>query len=194
MSLACEREPPLPVTFASLSAENLLGFRQLNAAIFPVRYNDKFYRDCLSAPSELVQLAYVDKKLVGAVCCRREESSEPAIQREEQDVASASPGVTQSDQRKSLHAQKVKLYIMTLGVLAPYRERGIGHRLIQHVLSTVVHSQSAADVSEIYLHVQVGNDEALSFYMKYGFQVKEKLVNYYRKIHPADCFYVCKPI
>lgn len=65
--------------------------RRLNQAVFPVSYNDKFYKDIVSA-GELAKLAYFNDIVVGAVCCR-------------------------IDANNDAH----QLYIMTLGTLAPYR-------------------------------------------------------------------------
>lgn len=94
----------------------------------------------------------------------------------------------------SEESKKFSLYILTLGVLAPYRERGIGQQLIQHVLKLVESSPSCKDVVDIYVHVQEGNDDALQFYDRYGFKVTEKISNYYRRIEPADCFIVRKSV
>ncbi len=86
------------------------------------------------------------------------------------------------------------LYVMTLGVLAPYRERGIGTALVKHVLDTADKSPSCAAVGRIYMHVQEGNDEALHFYSKFGFSVKRKLMFYYTRVSPPHCFEVEKVI
>ena len=59
--------------------------------IFPVNYNEKFYKYVLKA-GELAKLAYYNEMIVGAVCCRVEENSD-----------------------------NKHLYIMTLGCLAKYR-------------------------------------------------------------------------
>ena len=59
--------------------------------IFPVNYNEKFYKYVLKA-GELAKLAYYNEMIVGAVCCRVEENSD-----------------------------NKHLYIMTLGCLAQYR-------------------------------------------------------------------------
>lgn len=83
---------------------------------------------------------------------------------------------------------------MTLGVLAPYRDRGIGRRLITHVLELARTSPVCQDVIDVYLHVQEGNDEALRFYEKYGFRVTDKLMGYYKRIEPPNCFVVRKPV
>jgi N-alpha-acetyltransferase 50 len=164
------RLPPLPITWAPLSERNLMQLQVLNSAIFPVKYNDKFYADALVAPDDFVRLAHHCDLLVGAVCCRKEQrpAGDPA------------PGA--------------KLYIMTLGVLAPYRERGIGRRLLDYVLENALSSPAGSDVTEVYLHVQVDNDEAVSFYEHFGFSIKERIPNYYRRIEPADCFYVHKVV
>lgn len=83
---------------------------------------------------------------------------------------------------------------MTLGVLAPYRERGIGSQLLNHVLDLVHSSPDCADVVDVYLHVQEGNDDALRFYTRFGFEVRERLTGYYRRVKPADCLIVRKVI
>ena len=75
--------------------------------MFPVTYNDKFYKDVLEA-GELAKLAYYNDVVAGAVCCRIDK--------------------TKTSKR---------LYIMTLGCLYPYRRLGIGHMMVQHVLKFV---------------------------------------------------------
>jgi N-alpha-acetyltransferase 50 len=42
-------------------------------------------------------------------------------------------------------------------------------------------------VKYIYLHIQVGNETAMGFYKKYGFEVSETLKGYYTDIEPSDC-------
>jgi N-alpha-acetyltransferase 50 len=202
-------DPPLPVVWSALTEQNVGDLRRLNAAVFPVRYNDKFYRDALAAPPDLIRLAYVGNILAGTVCCRLEESdageeegpSPPHPPHAPQPTTSAATlmalNVARSGDgppRRPRTPGAAKLYIMTLGVLAAYRERGVGGQLIRHVMNTAQHSPDAAGVTEVYLHVQVGNDDALSFYSHHGFSVKTRLVNYYRKIHPADCFYVHRTV
>ena len=38
----------------------------------------------------------------------------------------------------------------------------------------------------------MGNDSALSFYKKYGFEITETLEKYYEDIEPADCYILKK--
>ena len=104
----------------------------------------------------VTKLAYFKDLMVGAIACRLEEKE---------------PG------------QK-KLYIMTLGVLATYRGRGIGTKLLEHVLANV---SGLGDVKSIYLNVQSNNNEAIAFYEKFGFSVTGRIENYYKRLEPSDC-------
>lgn len=89
---------------------------------------------------------------------------------------------------------KYSMYILTLGVLAAYRERGIGKQLINYVFDLIESSPLCKDVVDVYVHVQSGNEDALRFYDRYGFRVTEKLENYYKRIKPADCLVVRKEV
>jgi hypothetical protein len=42
-------ESEVPVSFDSLRDKNLMQLKKLNIAIFPVRYNEKYYADALSS-------------------------------------------------------------------------------------------------------------------------------------------------
>lgn len=80
-----------------ITVHNLKQLKRLNQAVFPVIYNDKFYKDVLEA-GQLAKLAYYNDIVVGGVCCRIEKSNNAK-----------------------------GLYIMTLGCLASYRRNGIGN-------------------------------------------------------------------
>lgn len=113
--------------------------------------------------SELCKFAYWKNQVVGALCTRIEESEK-------------------STQR---------LYIMTLAVLAPYRDRGIGSQLIRSVLD---HCQSIG-ITEVCLHVQSSNDGAIRFYTeRFGFVQGELVENYYQRIDPPHCYVLRKEI
>ena len=53
------------------------------------------------------------------------------------------------------------MYIMTLGVYAPHRARGIGSRLLMNSLNEASEDENIVDA---YLHVQTNNEEAIKFY------------------------------
>mmetsp|Transcript_41574 Transcript_41574/g.105325 ORF Transcript_41574/g.105325 Transcript_41574/m.105325 type:complete len:242 (-) Transcript_41574:219-944(-) len=153
---------PAAVTFAYVNGDNLVHLKALNRAIFPVPYKDKFYHDCC-AFQEVTQLAFYRGEAVGNVACRLERC--PA----------GHPG-------ESMGA--ARLYIMTLGLLAPYRGMGIGGALLRRVLAAV---EFDPNIAEAYLHVQTSNEEALSFYSKHGFTIVDTIRNYYRRLQPPDC-------
>jgi ribosomal protein S18 acetylase RimI-like enzyme len=82
-----------------------------------------------------------------------------------------------------------RLYIMTLAVLAAYRGREIGTQLFRSVLDYAVKN----DFTEIALHVQISNNDAIRFYTeKFGFQRGPLVENYYRRIDPPHCYLLYK--
>merc|ERR1739848_401571 len=141
------------IDLGDVTPHNIKLLRKVNTVVFPVSYHDKFYKDVLEA-GELAKLAYFNDIVVGAVCCR---------------VDTASSGR--------------KLYIMTLGCLAPYRRLGIGTKMLEHVLNIV---KEDGNYTSIFLHVQVNNESAIEFYKKFGFNIVETKEQYYKRIEPAD--------
>jgi ribosomal protein S18 acetylase RimI-like enzyme len=86
---------------------------------------------------------------------------------------------------------KTYLYIMTIGVLSAYRGRGIGTQLLQKVEEQ---AKADKDVSYIELHVQQGNDDALAFYAKHGYNNIELVENYYQKVTPSAAHRLTKTV
>ncbi|XP_048191961.1 N-alpha-acetyltransferase 50-like [Perognathus longimembris pacificus] len=137
-----------PIELGDVTPHNMKQLKRLNQVIFPVSYNDKFYKEV----GELAKFAYCNDIAVGAVCCRVD------------------------------HSQNQKrLYIMTLGCLAPYRRLRIGTKMLNHVLNIC---EKDGTFDNIYLHVQISNKSAIDFYRKFGFEIETK--NYYKRIEPAD--------
>ena len=123
---------------------------------------EKFYQDC-TACGDVTQLAYFNDILVGAIACRLERKGKGAV----------------------------KLYIMTLGVLPPYRGRAVGTNLLRHSIKEALEEPL---VDEVYLHVQSNNEDAINFYKKQGFGIKETIKGYYRKISPPDAVVLSKTL
>ncbi|XP_074582911.1 uncharacterized protein LOC141839138 [Curcuma longa] len=142
--------------------KNVMQLKKLNTFFFPVRYNDKYYADAI-ASADFSKLAYFSDVCVGSIACR--------LEKKEGGVMS--------------------IYIMTLGVLAPYRRLGIGTKMLKHVLNL---SEKQNNISDIYLHVQTNNEDAIAFYKKSGFEIVDTIQNYYENISPPDCYVLRKEV
>ena len=68
------------------------------------------------------------------------------------------------------------LHIMSFGVYSEYRRCGIGSRLLDGLKNIVKDKENIKGMS---LNVHADNTGGVTFYEKYGFQKKKKLVNYY---------------
>lgn len=75
---------------------------------------------------------------------------------------------------------------MTFAVLAPYRNKGVGSKLLDNLLKSVAKHEPKID--EVILHVQINNEQAIRLYSKFGFKMKEKITNYYRRVEPRDAY------
>lgn len=85
-------------------------------------------------------------------------------------------------------AEDNRVYILTLAVVATYRELGIGTKLLE--LGTGAAKENSSKF--IYAHVQQGNTDALNLYRKFGFSEKETVRNYYRRLKPPHAIVVEK--
>lgn len=149
------------IELGDITQHNIKQLKLLNQVILPVTYNDKFYKDVLDV-GDLAKLAFFNDIVVGAVCCR----------------------IDNSRGRK-------RLYIMTLGCLAPYRRRGVGTVLLNHVFNICEKDKS---ISAIFLHVQVNNQSALDFYMNFDFKIVQTEKQYYKRIEPSDAYILEKDL
>ncbi|KAH8929220.1 acyl-CoA N-acyltransferase [Atractiella rhizophila] len=170
-----------------LTKNNIGTLRKLNYVLFPVRYSDKWYKDVLREDFEdFCRLVYFNDVPVGAIAARLEAYSSPAA----------------TDFSDSESIEDVKLYIMTLGVLAPYRRKGLGKMMLDHIVDEAEktwHTPPSSDKSKpapkpktrrrvklLYVHVQVSNTESKEFWEKMGFVVKGEVKDYYKMIEPRD--------
>jgi len=154
-----KQSPPCRVELGEITSHNIKQLKRLNQYIFPISYNDKFYKDVIEV-GELAKYAFFNDVVVGSVCCR----------------VDVLDGVR-------------RLYIMTLGCLAPYRRRGVGSKLVQHVLDIC---KKDPEYQSVFLHVQVNNESAIRFYRNFGFEIVDTKKHYYKKIEPSDAYVLSK--
>ncbi|KAG0175079.1 N-alpha-acetyltransferase 50 [Apophysomyces sp. BC1034] len=88
--------PAERIALGDVTPNNIGTLQRLHSVLFPVHYGDKFYKEVLEA-GEFAKLVYYNDICVGSVCCRVEIDNE-----------------------------NTRLYMMTLGVLESYRNRGLG--------------------------------------------------------------------
>jgi len=149
----------------------------INTACFPILYNAAFYSDVVKRKDEnLCKFAYHNGFVVGEICARIEPLP---VARGEEDGGNT----------------RKRIYIMTLGVFAAYRGRGIGRKLVQSILDYYEGSKNDNEVDEISLHVQTSNADAMKFYIEgFGFEKGELIENYYKRIDPPHCFMLRKKL
>ncbi|KAI9296357.1 hypothetical protein K502DRAFT_289651 [Neoconidiobolus thromboides FSU 785] len=145
----------------AINEVNLSKLKLLNSILFPISYSPIFYKMVLLI-GDYSRLCFYKDNCVGAICCR----------------------VDTSELDDTLEEGECSIYLMTLGVLSPYRRLGLGGALLEYILEKTKDSQ----FKRIYLHVQINNDEAIQFYLKYGFKILERVGNYYRNIEPTDAY------
>ncbi|TPX73433.1 hypothetical protein CcCBS67573_g05307 [Chytriomyces confervae] len=86
------------------------------------------------------------------------------------------------------------LYIMTIGVLGQYRKSGIGSALLTALIARATADQT---VAHIQLHVQISNENALSFYLKHNFRIVSQVRDYYvfnKGVIPPHAFLLRKNV
>lgn len=60
--------------------------------------------------------------------------------------------------------------------------------MLEHVLRYAKEEKLDA----VFLHVQVNNDVAITFYKKFGFEIIDTKENYYKRIEPAAAYVLQK--
>ncbi|KAJ2663063.1 hypothetical protein IWW48_001582 [Coemansia sp. RSA 1200] len=171
------------VEFEQVDALNISKVRNLNSVLFPVHYSSGFYKS-LTQGGQFSQLCTFQGKYVGTIACRRQRLGFA-------DSTAVSGGGGGGGGFHGLHTSSVvvpeayELYMMTLGVLAPYRRLGIGQMLLANAVSA---AEQDPLIRRIVLHVKIDNDDALRFYHKHGFTTMRLVERYYKNIEPPHAY------
>lgn len=139
------------ISLLSITSESLSTLRLLNKTLFPVRYADSFYSSLLFPNPERV--------------CRILSVEGHPI------------GVIHFKK----HSERRTCYLISLGVLAPYRGFGLGSYLLDFCLKHCKREWGDG-VDMIELHVQASNWKALQFYERHGFKRISLEADYYNNV------------
>lgn len=150
-------------TFEDVDETNVDELEKINQVIFPITYPRRVYQDIVACGgvSHLARLNATGR-IVGGISCRLENTPDGPI-----------------------------LYIITLGVLSPYRNLGLGSELLKRCLERV--QLCLPEVVLAKLHVQINNDDAIRFYEHHGFCIVERIDNYYVRVEPRHAVVLHKP-
>jgi ribosomal protein S18 acetylase RimI-like enzyme len=108
-----------------INAQNINILRKLNFETFPVKYSTSLYMKIMSEYTKHSKYAFYNDIVIGAYTVRLE------------------------DFKGKKHA-----YILTFGVLEPYRKYGIGRQMMEQLEKDI---RDNSDADGIYLHMHVLN-------------------------------------
>lgn len=166
--------------------------KSLNDVLFPVSYSPKFYATACDPSSGIHCLVYYNGKLCGTMSAQVASIDANSVAHEHRDALRRAKALEKDCDKEERRDDDMGLRISTFGVLSPYRRRGIGRAMLQHLFLEC--ELLKYKVSQALLHVHVINEEAIEFYLNCGFQNKLRISNYYRRLEPADCFLLVKNI
>ncbi|SCZ88381.1 BZ3500_MvSof-1268-A1-R1_Chr2-1g04373 [Microbotryum saponariae] len=129
---------PARVALGQVTPNNLGTLKKLNWVLFPVHYSDKFYSTLLEHNLEpYCKLIYYQDLPVGNLVSRLEPLAPETDSSSEAKPSTPSTTTTPVPVPTRPH---VKLYIMTLGILSPYRRQGLATKLLHSVLQAAERS------------------------------------------------------
>jgi len=153
--------------------------QQLHTECFPITYEKEFYSNSVYGRGVYSCAAVysphdVMEPLPNAIAGQRA--------RNEQIVGIITASVIRESDCDDAHVlgfslwERTVMYILTLGVLNPYRRHGVAKVLLQQLL---VHAQSMRNCKAVYLHTAADNTAAASFYEHNGFVLLRRLRDFY---------------
>ena len=75
-----------------------------------------------------------------------------------------------------------RIHIMSIAISKPNRGKGYGSNIIEFLKNTFLKYT-------LSLNVQIQNKDAVRFYLKHNFEIKDTLINYYDELEHKDAYY-----
>ncbi|EFC42229.1 acetyltransferase [Naegleria gruberi] len=152
------------ITILPLNDDLTLDMAQINGIVLPVNFSAKIYSQMVQDKYSFVAFVKNPKtgkdEAVGAIGC-----------------------VLKSDPHACPNTSG--LCIASLAVLAKYRSKGIGSKLLNQVIELV---ECQKKLITVYLQTQVNNDDGIKFYQRHNFSIITRIEKFYRRLDPPDCF------
>ena len=135
--------------------EDLQSVMNINTQTLPENYSSYFYLELYESFPKVFLVAEVDGKIAGYILCRIESG--------------------RSDFKRNPFSFTKKGHVVSIAVLPEYRRRGIGSALMNEAMRGMIEYNA----SECFLEVRITNEQAINLYNKVGFQIVNKLSDYY---------------
>lgn len=82
-----------------------------------------------------------------------------------------------------------QVYLISLGVLAPFRRLGLGSLLLKWVINYCTKVKwPKLNIQKLVLHVQSANEAAIRFYQKHQFEILQYMEDYYSKVECTSAY------
>ncbi|ODV61443.1 peptide alpha-N-acetyltransferase subunit NAT5 [Ascoidea rubescens DSM 1968] len=157
------------ISLDEFTVNNLGVVKKINEVSMPIAFKESFYSASVEQNNDLNQIAYFKEIPVGVIKCRLI-------------MPTKSDGSAATKNKSSSKILPKGIYIDSLCVLEKYRRLGIASKLLEYIRDKC----SEYFLHEIVCHVWVDNKEAMQFYEKNGFKVKNALVKDYYKSYTND--------
>jgi [ribosomal protein S18]-alanine N-acetyltransferase len=153
-------------TLRRFSPSDLEAVININRVCLPENYAAYFFIETYNTLPETFLVAESQGQVAGYIMCRLEHGF--------------------SDLKKLRFARKG--HIISVAVMPDFRNRGIGHSLVEQALSAL----SAHHADECFLEVRISNIPAINLYKKMGFDITRTIPHYY--FDGFDAHVMTKPL
>ncbi|KAJ4828106.1 Histone acetyltransferase mcc1 [Turnera subulata] len=177
------------IRYRPIQPSDLEILEKIHADVFPIRYESEFFQNVVNE-RDIVSWAAVDcsrpndnnNELIGFVTARivLAKESEVGLLRfkEGTTMVPQAPAAQIGDLLRydPSRPDQTLVYILTLGVVEAYRNRGIATSLIREVIK---YAASISTCRAVYLHVISYNIAAIHLYKKMSFKCIRRLQGFY---------------
>ncbi|TFK74608.1 acyl-CoA N-acyltransferase [Pluteus cervinus] len=170
------------IVIRPMTSADVPRIRELHAAVLPLSYPSAFFLQLLLLPRRICLVAHHRSNPQSPIGFVSAALQEPLSARNTHQKSSTSPRLAGSQLKHipGCEPTELRIELLTLGVLPPYQQSGLGRRLVQRVIEVLLDSSASVDEAEegalVYAHVSASNKSALKFYESMGMRVSSDLI------------------